>query len=254
MVGGGGSVHLLEADPELSRGLDPRRTRELAERLLVRTLDVPPGPWNPRRLRPSEAPPVGLLVIGGALVREASVGEHPSAELLGPGDLVRTWEDPADQDLLMRPKVTWTALTPVRLAVIDRAAAERAAAVPEVLARLVERAALRAERLAVLQALRSLTRVDDRLVGALWALADRWGRVVPGGVAVDLQVPHRTLAGMIGARRPSVTTGLGQLAARGVLERRPGGGWLLRGEPPHPPGVVPSPPRARFDRSRIRTY
>jgi CRP/FNR family transcriptional regulator, cyclic AMP receptor protein len=250
MVVGGGSVHLLEADPELSRGLDPRRTRELAERLLVRAVDVPPGPWNPRRLRPTEAPPIGLLVIGGALVREASVGEHPSAELLGPGDLVRTWEDPADQDMLMRPLVAWTALTPVRLAVIDRAAAERAAAVPEVLARLVERAALRAERLAVLQALRSLTRVEDRLVGALWALADRWGRVVPGGVAVDLQVPHRTLAGMIGARRPSVTTGLGHLAARGVLERRPNGGWLLRGEPPRAPGALRSP--ARFERGGIR--
>jgi CRP/FNR family transcriptional regulator, cyclic AMP receptor protein len=250
MVGGGGSVHLLEADPELSRGLDPRRVREVADRLLVRAIDVPPGPWNPRRPRAADPPPIGLLVIAGALVREASVGEHPSAELLGPGDLVRTWEDPADQDLLMRPLVAWTALTPVRLAVIDRAVAERAAALPEVLARLVERAALRAERLAVLQALRSLTRVDDRLVGALWALADRWGRVVPGGVAVDLQVPHRTLAGMIGARRPSVTTGLGHLTARGVLERRPTGGWLLRGDPPQAPGALRT--SARFERGGVR--
>jgi CRP-like cAMP-binding protein len=250
MGGGPGSVHLLEADPELGRGLDPRRVREVAERLLVRTVDVGPGPWNPRRLRPTEAPPIALLVLGGALVREASVGEHPSAELIGPGDLVRTWEDPADQDLMMRPVVTWTALTPVRLAVIDRTAAERAAVLPEVLARLIERGALRAERLAVLQALRSLTRVEDRLVGALWALADRWGRVVPGGVAVDLQVPHRTLAGMIGARRPSVTTGLGHLAARGVLERRPSGGWLLRGDPPQAPGAFR--PSSRFERGGVR--
>ena len=36
---------------------------------------------------------------------------------------------------------------------------------------------------------------------------------------------------MVGARRPSVTTALGQLMARGEIERRSDGGWLLRGEP-----------------------
>ena len=50
----------------------------------------------------------------------------------------------------------------------------------------------------------------------------------------SLRLPHRTLAGMVGARRPSVTTALGQLIARGEVERRPDGGWLLLGEPPEP--------------------
>ncbi|HEY6886353.1 MAG TPA: hypothetical protein VI300_01200, partial [Solirubrobacter sp.] len=40
------------------------------------------------------------------------------------------------------------------------------------------------------------------------------------------------LAGMVGARRPSVTTALGQLISRGEVERRPDGGWLLLGDPP----------------------
>jgi len=39
---------------------------------------------------------------------------------------------------------------------------------------------------------------------------------------------------MVGARRPSVTTALGQLIARNEIERRPDGGWLLRGDPPEP--------------------
>jgi hypothetical protein len=39
---------------------------------------------------------------------------------------------------------------------------------------------------------------------------------------------------MVGARRPSVTTALGQLIARHEIERRPDGGWLLRGDPPEP--------------------
>jgi hypothetical protein len=37
---------------------------------------------------------------------------------------------------------------------------------------------------------------------------------------------------MVGARRPSVTTALGQLMARGAIERRQDGAWILRGGPP----------------------
>ena len=103
---------------------------------------------------------------------------------------------------------------------------------PEVLSALIDRAGRRAERLAIMQAICHLTRVEDRLLAALWTLAERWGRVVPGGVLVPLRLPHRTLAGMVGARRPSVTTALGHLMARGELSRRPDGGWLLVKAPP----------------------
>ena len=123
----------------------------------------------------------------------------------------------------------------------------RAAQWPEIFAALVERAARRAERLVVMQAIAHLTRVDDRLLALLWCLAERWGRVVPGGVLVSLRLPHRTLAGMVGARRPSVTTALGQLIARGEIERRADGGWILRGTPPEPRTA----PRERHALDRI---
>ena len=153
------------------------------------------------------------------------------AELLGPGDLLRAWDD-RDTEVLLPRTVEWTALTHSRLAIIDQALAVRAAQWPEIFAALVERAARRAERLVVMQAIAHLTRVDDRLLALLWCLAERWGRVAPGGVVVSLRLLHRTLAGMVGARRPSVTTALGQLISRGEIERRPDGGWLLLGEPP----------------------
>jgi CRP/FNR family transcriptional regulator, cyclic AMP receptor protein len=230
---GNGSVQLLDADPELARGLDPRRIREVSQRLFVRTIEVPRGPWSPSRALSSGTSPIGLLVLDGLLVREAIVGDHPCAELLGPGDLLRAWDD-SDAEVLLPRSVEWNALTGVRLAVIDQALAVRAAQWPEIFASLVERAARRAERLVFMQAIGHLTRVDDRLLALLWCLAERWGRVAPGGVVVSLRLPHRTLAGMVGARRPSVTTALGQLIARGEVERRPDGGWLLRGEPPEP--------------------
>ena len=248
--GGSGSIQLLEADPELARGLDPRRVREVSQRLFVRAVNIPRGPWSPGRTLMEGSQPIGLLVLDGLLVREATVSDHPSAELLGPGDLLRAWED-SDAEVLLPRSVRWSALTNARVAVIDHALAVRAAQWPEIFASLVERAARRAERLVVMQAIGHLTRVDDRLLALLWCLAERWGRVVPGGVVVSLRLPHRTLAGMVGARRPSVTTALGQLMARGDIERRPDGGWLLRGQPPEPRAVRLPPYRESVARANV---
>src|SRR3954454_13298252 len=228
-----GSVLLLQADPELVRGIDARRAREAGQRLYARVIEVPRGRWTDARTLATGSRPIGLLLLEGLLVREASVGDHPSAELLGPGDLLRSWEDNEGEVLLQR-SIDWTALSATRLAVIDRSFTVRSAQWPEVFAALIERASRRAERLVVMQAIAHLTRVDDRLLALMWCLAERWGRVVPGGVLLSLKLSHRTLAGMVGARRPSVTTALGQLIAREEIERRPDGGWLLRGDPPEP--------------------
>ena len=204
------------------------RAREAAERLYTRAIDVPRGRWTPQPSLTGGSQPIGLLVLDGLLVREATVSNHPSAELLGPGDLLRAWDDHEAEVLLPRT-IEWAAATSARVAIVDQALAVRVAQWPEIFAALVDRAARRAERLVVMQAIAHLTRVDDRLLALLWCLAERWGRVVPGGVLVNLRLPHRTLAGMVGARRPSVTTALGQLIARGAIERRADGGWILRG-------------------------
>jgi CRP/FNR family transcriptional regulator, cyclic AMP receptor protein len=244
---GCGSVQLLNVDPELVRDLDPRRAREAAQRLYARVIDIPRGRWNPGAGMLEGTSPIGLLILEGVLVREATVGDHPSAELLGPGDLLRAWNDPDTEELLPR-RIDWSALTATRVAVIDHAFAVRAAQWPEVFAGLIDRAARRAERLVVMQAIAHLTRVDDRLLALLWCLAERWGHVVPGGVLVSLRLSHRTLAGMIGARRPSVTTALGQLMARGELQRRTDGEWLLCGEAPEPGNAGAPDPTVRFER------
>ena len=212
-------MQLLKVDPELARGLDAPRAREAAERLYTRAIDVPRGRWTPQPWLTGGSQPIGLLVLEGLLVREATVSNHPCAELLGPGDLLRAWDDGDAEELLPR-RIDWAAATSARIAIVDQALAVRMAQWPEIFAALMDRAARRAERLVVTQAIAHITRVDERLLALLWLLAERWGRVVPGGVLVSLRLPHRTLAGMVGARRPSVTTALGQLMARGAIERR----------------------------------
>ena len=241
---GCGSVQLLNLDPDLARELDTRRLREAATRLYARAIDIPRGRWVPGSGPLQGTRPIGLLLLEGLLVREATVDDHPSAELLGPGDVLRAWADDEQEELLPRT-IDWTALTATRVAIIDHAFAVRAAQWPEVFAALLDRAARRAERLVVMQAIAHLTRVDDRLLALLWCLAERWGRVVPEGVLVSLRLSHRTLAGMVGARRPSVTTALGQLMARGAIERRADGEWILLGSPPETRDEAP----LRFQRA-----
>src|SRR3954451_22049719 len=105
-AGTSGSVQLLEADPDLGRGLDPRRIREVSQRLFVRAIDAPRGPWTPGRSLSHGSQPIGPVVLDGLRVREAPLGAHPCAELLGPGYLLRAWDD-RDMEVLLPRTVEW---------------------------------------------------------------------------------------------------------------------------------------------------
>jgi CRP/FNR family cyclic AMP-dependent transcriptional regulator len=82
------------------------------------------------------------------------------------------------------------------------------------------------------------------------------------GVIVPLALTHRILGQLVGARRPTVSTALSELAEREELVRRPDGSWLLRGDPPDAESLARKPasgaaaaraqdllrPARRFDR------
>ncbi len=63
-------------------------------------------------------------------------------------------------------------------------------------------------------------RVERRLLLKLRQLAERWGRVTPEGIRLDLRLTHQELANMVGAVRESVTLALGRLADAGEIEVR----------------------------------
>ena len=230
-VRSGETVRLLEADPELGALLSAARRAEAERELVVRTHRISVGPWDVSRLASASADHVGLLVVDGVLSRELVVADHVSAELLGPGDLVRPWQASTGAGLLPVQAV-WSVLSPVTLAVLDRRFAAEAARYPEITAALFDRLGERSLRLATTQAISQLTRVDRRLKALFWHLAERWGRVAGDGVVVPLALTHRILGQLVGARRPTVSTALSELADRKELTRRPDGSWLLRGDPP----------------------
>jgi hypothetical protein len=144
---------------------------------------------------------------------------------------VRPWHVGGPPQLLS-VAIRWNALADVRLALIDRRLAVALGSYPEIGAVIVDRMSERAQRLAITQAISQLNRVDRRLVALFWHLAERWGRVSRDGIAVPLALSHRLIGELVGARRPTVSTALAELARTGQLVRRDDGTWLLTGDPP----------------------
>ena len=224
---------LLELDPELGCLLTPERRAAAARDLRVRVSALATGEWDAGRLEQADPAHFGLLVVEGVLAREVVLGGTVSTELLGPGDIIRPWRVDGEP-LLLALSVRWNALAPVRVALLDRRVGAQLGAYPEIGAVIVDRLSGRAQRLAVTQAISQLNRVEDRLVALFWHLAERWGRVAADGVALPLALSHRLLGELVGARRPTVSTALSELARSGTIVRRDDGTWLLTGEAPAP--------------------
>jgi CRP/FNR family cyclic AMP-dependent transcriptional regulator len=225
-------VRVLEEDPELAADLDshllPSATRELIAPAFEVTWTTRTGPWG----FAYESMRLGMLVLDGLLVREVRVLGTRSAELLGAGDLLRPGDVDAGPGLPVPAEVGWTALSPLRVAALDEVFLSAACRYPAVLAGLTARAVARSRTLALHEAITNLKHVDTRLLVQFWHMAERWGRVGRDGVTVKLPLTHELLGKLVGAARPSVSTALGSLAARGVLVRE-GDSWRLSHQSRH---------------------
>lgn len=223
-------IRVLDSDPDLGAALPPDRFEQARHGLVARTEQVPRGAWQPE-LQSSEPPGgLGLLVVEGAFVRRLTLGHRSCAELLGPGDLLRPSQD-GDHDSTAPFVPSFRVLEPAVVALLDARFTLRATRFPELMSEIVGRAMERSRALARMLAIAQLPRVDTRLVIALWQLSERWGTVGPEGRVLPGFLSHELLGWLVGARRPSVTTALGQLSQRGLVHRQPDGTWLLPERP-----------------------
>jgi CRP/FNR family cyclic AMP-dependent transcriptional regulator len=222
-------VSLVEEDADLLRSVDPSLAERIRDAARAPVLTIEPGPVNSMTVR--EAPAYGYFVLDGLLSRGVAIQTRRSAELLGPGDVLRP-RTSEDLDLSVTHSVSWEVLEPTRIAVLDRDFAAAVADWPELTSALMDRIMRRTHALAFHLAVTHLKRVETRLLVILWYYADRWGRVTREGVVLPVRMTHSLLARIVGARRPSVSTALGKLQSRGLVERTDNGHWLLLGEPP----------------------
>lgn len=223
------SCQVLDEDPDLADAVPPATRERAIRECLARVISISPGRWQDAESAEHDEG-IGLLVLGGLLIRRVAIDARFGAELLGEGDLLRPWHGKGEPATL--PMTTaWRILEPTRMAVLDEAFVRRLVHHPPLVGRLVGRALERSRSLAVGMAIVHQARVDVRIHMLLWHLAARWGRVRSDGVSVPLQLTHSVLADLAAARRPTVTTALSQLAKR-ELVRAVDGGWLLTGGPP----------------------
>jgi CRP/FNR family cyclic AMP-dependent transcriptional regulator len=229
MAASGHVAALAELDPDLVRFLPPDRCSTARREIPVRVVGLPRGRWSVEALA-GNATHLGVLVVEGILGRELLSHDVASMELLGPGDVLRPWDESAPSELL-EAVVRWSALADTRVAILDRHVAVRLAQYPEIHAALLERCAWRSRRLAVMQTISQFNRVDRRVLMLLWHLAERWGRVSSQGVVLPLALSHRMLGQLVGARRPTVSTAVADLTNSGEVARGEAGIWILTGAP-----------------------
>jgi CRP/FNR family transcriptional regulator, cyclic AMP receptor protein len=219
-------VRVLEVDPGLRRLVRAERLRRM---VVVDAVRLPAG--TALSVDVLGAGVFALLVIDGFLCRRARIADRAGVELLGPGDVVRPWQD--ESSLASRfGAVTWQVVDPARVAVLDGEFLALVARSPEVVEELMTRLVRRCHALADRLAMARIPRLEERLLALLWHLGDRWGHIERDRVAIPMRLRHGLLADLACAHRPPVTGALNRLALDGRIERNVWQGWDLLGSPP----------------------
>jgi CRP/FNR family transcriptional regulator, cyclic AMP receptor protein len=216
-------------DPELGLRVPVADIARARKELVARVWTLEPGHWEtPREM---ERGWLGFLVLEGLLARDITLAGSTATELVGEGDVLQPWLSRREEGLV-RYRAAWHVLMPVRLAILDDRLGRALADWPQVMSALLERAIRRTHRMSIHEALLQLSPVETRLLVLFWHLAERWGNVTPGGIALRLHLSHALLGQLVGCQRSSVTTALQHIYSSGHLKRRPDGSWLLIGQPP----------------------
>jgi CRP-like cAMP-binding protein len=168
----------------------------------------------------------GALVLDGLLAQTAQIGAHETLQLIGPGELLPLARG-VDTMPIARSRLCPTDKT--RLVMLGKAFLTAAHHWPWVVVCLHERMLEQSTRLTKQLAICQLPRVQDRLVAMLGLLAESWGTVTPAGINLQLSLTHATLGALIGARRPTVSLALKELAEQNSIIRHDTG-WLITGQ------------------------
>ena len=219
------TVDLVESLPELHDLLSLERRVGARRTLRARVTELRRGRWDAVSDAELVRDGAGFLILDGALIRCVTAAHRTSGELLGPGDVLRPCHDMFEED--ERFSTYYRAISDVRMAILDGRLVRGAALVPELIPALVTCTGRRSGALSRQLVIVQSQSVETRILVTLNYLAERWGVMTRDGIVLPQFLSHGTLALLLGARRPSVTSAMVRLSARGDVERRPDGRWLF---------------------------
>lgn len=150
-----------------------------------------------------------------------------SAELLGPGDLLRPWQDQGE--FFVDTATSWRVIAPTSLAFLDRDFQTLTQRWPSVYVELVARALERSRRGVLALGLAREPNLEQRLLVLLWHLAGLTGRQTTDGTLIPVRLTQETLGELLCASRTRTSAAYGRLAKRRVLSRRADHSVMLLG-------------------------
>jgi CRP/FNR family cyclic AMP-dependent transcriptional regulator len=225
------TIDLVDAWPEIA-GFIPSAEMDLARRALVARV-ITAEDEDLFELLATRAPGgLTFLVVEGVVMKVTTFAGRSALELLGPGDLLAP---PLTAEQVESPAVSrYMAHGPASVAVLDDRFRRAARRWPGLLDCFHERLGRQAHRASRHLAILHLPRVEDRIVALFAELAERFGRMTPDGIVIDLALTHQVIGDLVASRRPTVSLALQTLGADGVVERLDDGRWQLaaRAVPP----------------------
>lgn len=193
-------------------------------RLRAHLMHVDPGVIDLQAIAAPDDCWIGLLILDGLLLVELDAGRAHTGWLMGADDIICPWDM---GEISLAGLAVWRALTPVRIALLDREFSLRAGGIPVLARTLVKKTAHTTNWLLAKSLVMASPHVEERILLVFALLGERWGTVNHEGVRLKLPLTHAQLATLCGVRRPSVTLALRSLTVAGFLSRADDGAWLL---------------------------
>lgn len=218
-------VALLSVLPEIAAVI-PVEHRRLAERVLVGRRLLARDEDLAGTLAANTEGVFDFVVVEGVVLKETTLATRSALEMLGPGDLLAPPLSPSRQ-LDSRAVSRYLAHGLVTLVGLDARFREAARRWPGLSDAVYDRLAQQTHRASMHLAMLHLPRVEERVVAFFSDLAERFGRMTPDGVLIDVRLTHEVIGRLVGSRRPTVSLALQTLDASGVLTRLEDERWQL---------------------------